>query len=223
MGREKEWIKSKIQGGEGGTVGRRKGGGELRKGMLLWQNYSMAMPRWIYRFRTYMVCPPLFFALIWNHNEIEADWFIWPLGIGLFLIGMALRIWAQQHLHHRLRVHKQLTTTGPYQYVRNSLYIGNIMICVAVTIVSELLWFIPVTLFWCIGIYSFVIRYEEARLLSKYGDAYSGYLLEVPRWVPKKMCFRNVQLMNKYLGEAISVELPCLLILLPYVIKEIAL
>jgi protein-S-isoprenylcysteine O-methyltransferase Ste14 len=179
------------------------------------------MPRWIYRFRTYLASPPLFFALIWNHNEVEAGWLIWPLGIGLFLVGMALRTWAQQHLHHRLRVHKQLTNTGPYQFVRNPLYIGNIIICVAVTIVSELLWFIPVTLFWCIGIYSLVIRYEEGRLLNKYGDAYRRYLSEVPRWVPKTMRFRNMGFVSEFLGKSVLIELPCLLILLPYIIKKI--
>lgn len=177
--------------------------------------------RWIYRFRTYLASPPLFFALGCNYNEVEVDWLTWSFGIGMFLIALALRIWAQQHLHHRLRVHKKLITTGPYQFIRNPLYLSNILICVAATIVSELLWFIPVALFWSIGVYSLVIHYEEERLLNKYGDAYRRYLLEVPRWFPKKMRFKNGQWLNKYLGKATLVELPCLLILLPYVMKEI--
>jgi len=181
----------------------------------------MLVPRWIYRLRTYLACPPLIFALVWNKNEIEADGFIWPIGIGIFLVGVALRIWAQQHLHHRLRVHKQLTTTGPYQFIRNPLYFSNIMICVSATIVSELLWLIPVTLFWCIGSYSIVVRYEEARLLNKYGDEYHRYLLEVPRWFPKMARLKNLELINEHLYEAVLVELPCLLILLPYIIKAI--
>ena len=181
----------------------------------------MLSPRWIYRFRTYLVCPPLIFALAWNDYEIESDGFIWPIGIGIFLVGVALRIWAQQHLHHRLRVHKELTTTGPYKFIRNPLYIGNIMIGISVTIISELLWLIPVTLFWCIGTYSIVIRYEEARLLNRYGDAYRRYLLEVPRWFPKMARLKNLELINKYLYQTVLVELPCLLIIFPYVIKEI--
>ena len=95
------------------------------------------------------------------------------------------------------------------------------MICVSATIVSELLWFIPVTLFWCIGTYSIVIRYEEARLLNKYGDAYRRYLLEVPRWFPKMARLKNLELINEHLYQAVLVELPCLLIMLPFVIKEI--
>jgi protein-S-isoprenylcysteine O-methyltransferase Ste14 len=182
----------------------------------------MLVPRWVYRFRTYLACPPLLFALFWHSYEIESD-FIWPLGIGIFLAGLFLRIWAQQHLKHRLRVHKQLTTTGPYKFIRNPLYFGNIMICVSATIVSELLWLIPVTLFWCIVTYSIVIRYEEARQLNKYGDAYRRYLSEVPRWIPKRIRFSNVGMINEYFFQAILVELPCLLILLPYIVKEIIL
>jgi protein-S-isoprenylcysteine O-methyltransferase Ste14 len=181
----------------------------------------MLVPRWIYRVRTYLACPPLIFALVWNKYEIEADAFIWPIGIAIFLVGVALRIWAQQHLHHRLRVHKQLTATGPYKFTRNPLYFGNIMICLSATIVSELLWLIPVTLFWCIGTYSLVIRYEERRLLDKYGDEYNRYLLEVPRWFPKRASLENLELTNKHLYHAILVELPCLLTLLSFVIKEI--
>jgi len=181
----------------------------------------LVVPRWIYRLRTYLACPPLIFALVWTKYEIEADAFIWPIGIAIFLAGVALRIWAQQHLHHRLRVHKQLTITGPYKFIRNPLYLGNIMICVSATIVSELLWWIPVTLFWCIGTYSLVIRYEEARLLNRYGDAYRRYLVEVPRWFPKMARLGNLELINEHLYQAVLVELPCLLIILPFVIKEI--
>jgi hypothetical protein len=95
------------------------------------------------------------------------------------------------------------------------------MICVSATIVSELLWLIPITLFWCIVTYSIVIRYEEARLLNKFGDAYRRYLLEVPRWFPQMARLKSLELINKYLYQTVLVELPCMLILLPYVIKEI--
>lgn len=69
--------------------------------------------------------------------------------------------------------------------------------------------------------YSIVIRYEEARLLNKYGDAYRRYLLEVPRWFPQMARLKSLELINKYLYQTVLVELPCMLILLPYVIKEI--
>lgn len=180
----------------------------------------MSVPRWVYRFRSYLACPPLFIAFFSRFYEIESDSIIWPLGVGIILVGIALRIWAQQHLHHRLRVHKQFTTTGPYEFVRNPLYIGNVIICVGASIISELLWLIPITFFWCIGTYSIVIRYEEKSLLNRYGDTYRRYLLEVPRWALKISSLKNMGLIEQYLFQAVLVELPCLLVFLPYVIKE---
>jgi protein-S-isoprenylcysteine O-methyltransferase Ste14 len=181
----------------------------------------MALPYWVYRFRNILACPPLFFAFFSHIYEIENDGIIWPLGAGIVFVGIALRIWAQQHLHYRLNGRKQLTTTGPYQLVRNPLYIGYMMMCVGATIASELLWLIPITVFWCIGIYSLVVHYEEEHLLEKYGDAYRRYWLEVPRWFPKMSRFKDMGLINEYLYKSFLVEFPGVFILIPYLIKEI--
>jgi len=181
----------------------------------------MALPHWVYRFRNFLACPPLFFAFFSHFYEIEADGVIWTLGVSIVLVGIALRIWAQQHLRYRLKGHKQLTTTGPYEFVRNPLYIGNSIMCVGATIASELLWMIPITIVWCIGAYSIVIRYEEEHLLEKYGDAYRKYLMRGPRWFPEWPGLKNTGLINEYLYQTVLVELPGLFILLPYIIKEV--
>jgi len=184
----------------------------------------MSVPYWVYRIRNFLACPPLLFAFVCHVHEIEAEEIIWPLGVSVVVLGVALRIWAQQHVHHRLIGHKRLTTTGPYEFVRNPLYIGNIILCVSGVIVSELLWLIPITLFGCLGVYSIVIRYEEEHLLKKYGDAYRRYLSEVPRWFPKISSVRNrpTGWVNQYLYRIVLVELSSgLLMLLPYMLKEI--
>jgi protein-S-isoprenylcysteine O-methyltransferase Ste14 len=181
----------------------------------------MSAPRRIYRFRNYLVSLPLIFAFAFNHYEVEADEIIWPLAIVIVLAGIALRIWGQQHLHYRVGMRKQLTTTGPYGFVRNPLYIGNMIMCVGATIASELFWLIPITIFWCIGIYSTVVRYEERHLVEKYGDRYRRYLLKVPGWLPKGLRFKNLDLINKNLYRVALIELSGILILLPYIIKEI--
>jgi protein-S-isoprenylcysteine O-methyltransferase Ste14 len=176
---------------------------------------------WIYRHRNYLVSPLLIFAFAFNQYEIEADGLIWPLAIVTVLAGIALRIWGQQHLHFRVGMRKQLTTTGPYRFVRNPLYIGNTIMCVGATIASELLWLIPITFFWCIGIYSAVALYEERHLVEKYGEGYRRYLLEVPRWLPKGLRFKNLDLINENFNRIAPIEFTGVLILLPYIIKEI--
>ena len=168
-----------------------------------------------------MFAPPLVVALLCFRGEVESDQLCWTVGIGLVLLGMALRVWAQEHLHHRLRVPMCLTTTGPYQFVRNPLYIGNTLIYLGATVTSELAWMLPLTLLWCLGIYSFVVRHEEAQLLDQYGEAYRMYLREVPRWFPRALELRNLGLVNQFFYSSVVAEIHCLLILLPYLLKEV--
>jgi protein-S-isoprenylcysteine O-methyltransferase Ste14 len=172
------------------------------------------------------MAPPLMFAFFWFRWEVEVEYFIWPAAIGLVLAGLVIRIWAQQHLHYRLDVHKTLTSAGPYLFVRNPIYIGNIMLCLGATVASELLWLAPITLLYGLWIYSLVVRHEEIHLREKYGESYREYLREVPRWVPKlgdlkNLRLKNLRLRNEYFHRSILAEIHCVLIMLPYIAKEI--
>ncbi|MCK5863293.1 MAG: isoprenylcysteine carboxylmethyltransferase family protein, partial [Candidatus Hydrogenedentes bacterium] len=143
----------------------------------------------------------------------------------IFGIGVLIRVWAQIHLHYRLKIHKILTTTGPYIYVRNPIYIANTIMLLGTTVLSELIWFLPVMFLWCIVIYSFVIRREEIHLLGKYGNPYSEYLRTTPRWIPaagrinEKYSTQNQ--MTRFLWPSILAEVHCLLWLIPLIAKEI--
>lgn len=184
----------------------------------------MSVPYWVFRIRNFLACPPLIFAFVFHVYETEAHEIIWPLGVSVVLLGVALRIWAQQHVRHRLAGYKQLTTTGPYEFVRNPLYIGNTLLCIGAVIASELLWLVPITFLWCLGVYSIVIRYEESHLLEKYGEGYRRYLSTVPRWFPKMSSVRNrpTGWFSQYLYRTILVEISSgLFILIPYILKEI--
>jgi len=173
-----------------------------------------------YRLRGFLVSLPLMIGLFSFVYETEVDWLIWPLGGSVFFLGLVLRIWSQQHLHYRLKVKKYLITAGPYSFIRNPIYIGNMLMCLGAIVTSELLWLGPITLFYCFSIYSLVVRYEEDHLLEKYGESYQRYLLEVPRWLPRTIRFRNVDLINRYFLTSVVAEIHCPLLLLPYVLKE---
>jgi protein-S-isoprenylcysteine O-methyltransferase Ste14 len=181
----------------------------------------MAAFKWVYRMRGYLVALPIVVATFSFHHETESE-LIWPIGGLLFLCGFALRIWAQQHLHYRIEVHKVLTTTGPYAYVRNPIYIGNILILLAATVMSELLWFLPITFLYSFTVYSLVIGYEEAHLLEKYGEPYQHYLKRVPRWIPKGLPpLKDFGLTTPYLPQSLLAEIHCLLLPLPLILKEL--
>lgn len=184
----------------------------------------MKVPRWVYRYRAVLLTPPLAFAAFCYHFETENDLLVWPLAVSIFLVGFAIRVWGQQHLHYTLRKSRprQLVTTGPYRFVRNPLYIGNIVIGVGATVASKLLWLAPVTLIWWAVVYSLVVRYEESHLLQQHGEAYRKYMAEIPRWLPRTLSFRNAELVNQFFGRSVLVETRCLVALLPFVLKEIA-
>ena len=181
----------------------------------------MSVTRITYRLRGFLIILPFVFALFSFAFETEIEWFVWPVGIIIFLLGLLVRIWAQQHLRYRLKVRKCLTTTGPYSFVRNPIYLGNILICLGLVVTSELLWLVPTTLLYCFCVYSLVVSYEERHLLEKYGESYRRYMLEVPRWCPQTIQLKNLGLRNEFFRSSIIAEIHCFLALLPYLAKEI--
>lgn len=177
--------------------------------------------RWFYRHRGLLASPPLVLAAFCTYRETENPWLTWPLGIGLLLLGVFIRLWAQQHLHYRLEIRKTLTETGPYRLLRNPIYIGNTLMCLGGVAASELLWLMPLTLLWCAVVYSLVVRDEETHLLEKYGQPYQDFLDRVPRWFPRALHPSEAGLVNRHFAKSLVSELHCLLVLLPFVAKEI--
>lgn len=175
-----------------------------------------------YRLRGALIVPFCLFILLCSTGEVEQVSLTVPLGGLLFGIGLFLRVWAQIHLHYRLRERKKLTLTGPYRYVRNPIYIGNTFALAGITVMSELLWFVPVMIAACAFTYHMTVLYEESHLAVKYGQDYVTFTRLVPRWVPifpdtKAEAGGNFR---KYLFPSIVAELHILLLLLLPILKE---
>ncbi len=177
---------------------------------------------WAYRFRGVLMSPLYLVALFVEWGEVNWKYIAWPLGLAVFFLGVAVRVWAQMHLHYRLRVHKTLTDTGPYAYVRNPIYIANTVMLLGLAIFTGLIWFTPIVLAWCILVYRAVVRREEAHLTLKYGQPYVAYLNRVGRWMPH-WCQRgeNVVEVSRFFMPSLLAESHCLLLLIPLVGKEL--
>ena len=99
-----------------------------------------------------------------------------------FFTGIALRIWAKGCLHQM----QEITTSGPYMFVRHPFYLGNFFLDMSICIMSG---FIPLMLlfpFMWLGIYIPKMREEEERMIKQFGVAYEGYKKNVPVWFPLK-------------------------------------
>ena len=186
------------------------------------ENESTSKPRKsFYNYRGALVSPPLLFAMFSTWREWENEPAVWILAGVIFMLGVGIRIWSQQHLRFRLRMGMNLTNTGPYALLRNPIYVGNTLICLSMITVSELMWLLPVQLALCIFTYAMVVRYEESHLTGLYGEPYREYLEQVPRWIPRVPSGYKPGFITPHLLASIRTEAYNVLLLVPYILKEL--
>ena len=79
-----------------------------------------------------------------------------------------------------------LITTGPFAYVRNPLYLGNILLYVGISIMSNALmpWLPWIALMYFLFQYSMIVSLEEEYLARTFGGDFARYSKAVPRLVP---------------------------------------
>lgn len=108
------------------------------------------------------------------------------VGFGVSLVGLAIRAWAGGTLRKDL----VLTTTGPYAYSRNPLYIGTLFIGLGLCVAGALPYFaLAVVLFFGL-FYGQTIQREARELEHKFGEAYQDYAAHVPLLRPRLTPYR---------------------------------
>ncbi|HKB10758.1 MAG TPA: isoprenylcysteine carboxylmethyltransferase family protein [Vicinamibacterales bacterium] len=110
-------------------------------------------------------------------------------GGALTASGELLRMWGVHHIGAISRTRSNrlgpLIATGPFAYMRNPLYVGNIAMWVGFAITARLLWLAPVIAVLLGLEYHAIVRWEEQLLESRLGAAYRDYAARVPRWLPR--------------------------------------
>ena len=107
-------------------------------------------------------------------------WFI-P-GAIITIFGEALRLWAAGHL----RKNKQLTTTGPYSYVKNPLYIGTLLVTVGYSAMAVNIWIMLAGFVWFFIYYApYKKKQENEKLVSSFGRPWVEYDKAVPDYLPR--------------------------------------
>jgi protein-S-isoprenylcysteine O-methyltransferase Ste14 len=80
---------------------------------------------------------------------------------------------------------KELVVSGLYQYIRNPMYVGALLIQVGNIIWFESLAQAVYWLFLFIGFNLFIRANEEPYLRKTFGSRYEAYCEDVPRWIPR--------------------------------------
>ena len=83
-----------------------------------------------------------------------------------------------------------LLRQGPYRLIRNPMYAGEVIVWAGWGLVyaSPAVW--AGLAIGCTGLAT-TVRWEERRLLQRFGEDYRAYLAEVPRWVPGSVSCRR--------------------------------
>ena len=113
----------------------------------------------------------------------------WAFGALLVAAGEAFRLAgvaaAGTTTRRRSRAVQRLVTYGIFAWMRNPLYVGNLLAWLGVAVASGVLWFVPVAALLFAVEYSLIVRFEEGVLESTFGDEYLSYKRRTPRWLPR--------------------------------------
>ncbi len=108
------------------------------------------------------------------------SWSCLAAGGAIVAIGVALRAYASGHLHKA----SELTTTGPYAYTRNPLYLGSLIIAAGLALAARSIWIAVAMAATFIAIYVPVMDFEERFLASRF-PGFGEYARGVPRLLPR--------------------------------------
>lgn len=103
------------------------------------------------------------------------------LGSLLSVIGIVIRFWAGGYV----KKDKELATTGPYSFVRNPLYVGNVLIALGFCTLSGYAWSFLAFLVLYFWLYIPSIRKEERTLNKLFGEDFVRYKESVRAMWPR--------------------------------------
>ena len=148
----------------------------------------------VFKYRSYTPIPFLILMLVFQNSSI------YSLLIGFLIsaLGEFFRFWGVIYAGSETRRTGEvgatfLVVSGAYAYVRNPLYLGNMLMYFGVSIMSFALvpyLQIAVLIFFYIQ-YRIIISEEEKFLKQSYGTDYENYLSSVPKLIPSLKKYNN--------------------------------
>jgi len=144
--------------------------------------------------------PPPIWALIYILLCAALSWSLgWPrvpalplppLGMVLVAIAFVPPVWALvlfrregTEIQPTSPANRALVTRGPYQFTRNPMYLGLVVLSlgIAIWVGAWPMFIAPIAVFATANWVH--IPFEEAKMRRQFGAAYDGYVARVRRWV----------------------------------------
>ncbi len=141
-----------------------------------------------FRYRSYTPIPFLILMIIFENATTTSL----IAGFIIALIGESIRLWGVSWAGSETRTTGKvggtyLIISGPFAYVRNPLYVGNILIYLGLGIMSYALfpYLQIIALMFFVFQYYLIVKAEEEYLFSTFGEQYKKYFQSVPRFFPR--------------------------------------
>jgi protein-S-isoprenylcysteine O-methyltransferase Ste14 len=142
----------------------------------------------IFKFRSYTPIPFLLVMVLFARPTLLSL----VIGFAIMFIGEIIRFWGVSIAGSETRTTGSvggtyLITSGPFAYVRNPLYLGNMLLYAGVGVMSMALfpWLQLAALVWFYVQYHLIVTREEEYLAQSFGREYSDYCIHVRRFLPR--------------------------------------
>jgi len=147
-------------------------------------------------------------------------------GLGFIISGLLIRFWAAGYI----KKIRKLTTSGPYAFVRNPLYVGNFLMGLGFCLfVNKIYLSIGYTLLFAF-FYLGTMKKEEILLRQLFGNDYVEYKKAVPAFFPNLKPYKSKDPIRFSLSQAhfngelirvlVTGVLLCMLYVFYYAFKE---
>ena len=179
----------------------------------------MTFGKFLFENRGYMPIP-FFIAAVIFANPLQD---LMVFGAILMLAGELLRFTAVSFLGITSRSPeiktKEFVSNGPYAYLRNPIYFGNLLLYMGASIFSGALlpYLFYLTIFFFLLFYALIVRYEESNLVSVFGNKYEMYIINVPRFFPRLSAYPDKSESKADFGEAMNAEKSTLVAILGFI------
>jgi protein-S-isoprenylcysteine O-methyltransferase Ste14 len=119
-------------------------------------------------------------------------------GFALAVFGESLRFWGVAYAGSLTRVTgsvgaPEVVVAGPFAYLRNPLYVGNILMYCGIGVMANALspWLVVIALVYFVFQYAMIVSLEEEFLEKEFGDGYLEFKKNVPRFLPRLSAYQS--------------------------------
>lgn len=150
-------------------------------------NLIIALGKFFFKYRGFIPIPIVVIVLYFAQPTPSAL----LIGIAVMLAGEWIRFWGVAYAGGATRTRNvgapSLVTSGPFGYVRNPLYIGNMIMYAGAAVIANVWipYLILAVLFYFAIQYYFIVKLEEQKLEELFKDEYKEYTQSVPRFLPR--------------------------------------